>query len=733
MSNLELSLYVENKRVSLYPDENINLNQAVQSLKDLTKVFTDFTRSFNIPANDVNNSIFKHYYDAQIINGFDARVKVDARIEIGGITLKKGKLQLNGASLKSNVATMYSVEFFGDTIKIKDLIGEDKLKDLDLSAYNHNYDATTILSGISENSAILNGDIKYPLLSYKRRYVFEDTQLDNENDINVKYDDAFTSGIDWQELKPAIKVNAIRLAIQEQYELTFSEDFFSRDEFTKLYMTLGNGENVGKTLSPKLIINYNETTVRDQGDFPQFKIEMQAVTNVSGSLSSYRVVFEVNGERVFQSPFFVGNSSVRYDSDFEFNYGNYDYGYFIEAQSNLDVSTRCLFSVEKDFNGPDVIRDQTFTASVPSPKVQITNIIGDLKIVDWFAGIVKAFNLVIVPLEDGTLYVNDLQSWYDSGQIRDISQYVDIESLNIDRGKLYREINFGYEEQESLLANQYESQFAQQFGGFENKLLGLSSDETLEIILPFENPQFERISDEVQYGFIVDKDLDPYENKPFLIYIFLKTLNQDNLLGFSGDTYFSFNKVNTPTHAINLVDGFSAQFNAEFNEFNGAILSDNFYSRGYDDYFNDLFSTQRRQFTLNANLPITLSSDLQLNDRLVFGGNRYLIDNIDTNLLTGVSKLVLLNDIFTSLRDFSTSRLSPNSGSFVTGGDSFYIGGNNVNATTNQSWIAISNPTLSSGENLQFTLQENNTGSSRVGLITVNDELSNPTLIITQN
>jgi hypothetical protein len=326
-----------------------------------------------------------------------------------------------------------------------------------------------------------------------------------------------------------------------------------------------------------------------------------------------------------------------------------------------------------------------------------------------------------------------VQSWYDSGRIKDISQYVDIETMSVNRGKLYKEINFGYEDQESLLANQYESVFGQQFGGFEDKLLGISSEDTLEIKLPFENPQFERISDLVQYGFIVDKDLNSYQNKPFLTYIFSQQLNTPNSLGFSGNSYESINPINIPTHAINLVDGFSAQFNAEFNEFNGAILSDNLYSRGYSDYFNDLFSPQRREFTVNANLPITLASDLQLNDRLVIKGDRYLIDNIDTNLLTGVSKLVLLNDIFTSLRDFDTSRLTPSSGSFITGGSSFYAGGNIVQATTEAPWISITNSILNNGDNLQFTLQVNETGETRVGVITVNDGLSNPTLIITQN
>ena len=117
MSNIDLSLYiyetvedvVTQKRLTLFPDEKIRLKRSIQSLQDLTKVFTDFTQSFSVPADDNNNAIFKHYYDAQIVNGFDARIKVDARIDLGGLTYKLGKIQLNGASLKSNVPVKYDI------------------------------------------------------------------------------------------------------------------------------------------------------------------------------------------------------------------------------------------------------------------------------------------------------------------------------------------------------------------------------------------------------------------------------------------------------------------------------------------------------------------------------------------------------------------------------------------------------------------------------------------------
>jgi len=736
MSNIDLALYVEGKRITLFPDEKIRLKRSVQSLQDLTKVFTDFTQSFSVPADDNNNSIFKHYYDAQIVNGFDARIKVEARIDLGGVTYKKGKIQLNGASLKSNVPVNYKIEFFGDTIKIKDFIGDDKLSDLDFSAYDHNYNAATIKTGLT--AQLFSGVIKYPLISYKRRFLFSDTQLDNEDNINIKYDAAFTSGLDWQELKPAIKADAIRLAIQDEYDLTFTDDFFARAEWQNLYMSLGNGKNDQNEFSSNLVENYDLNIYQFPNTLNQFRAELRAEVNITSGLSvPYRFVFLSNGERIYESPITTNINQVHFFNYGLLDYGNYEFDYIIESTGifTADVNTR--YQTRAFFNVASAIvftesRDTTITTT--NPNVILSKVMPDLKVTEWFAAIVKAFNLTIEPLENGNLYVNDLPSWYNSGQIIDVSNHVDIDTLDVERGKLYNEIDFGYKDQQSLLAEEYEAQFGQQFGGFENDLQGIAAEDALKIELPFENPQFERLLPSTnQYAFIVDKNLQKYNNAPFLLYAPNLELTTSNLIGFSGDSYELIENVNTPSHAINLVDGFAAQFNVEFNEYNGGLLADNLYSRFYSDYLNDIFSPQRRQFTINANLPINIAANLRLNDRLIIKGDRFVIDNIDSDLTTGISKLVLLNDLFTSLNVGDISKLSQVSGSFKSSGSVYYTGAKFAQVVTDSDWINLESDNVSSGENIFFTLDNNVKEESRAGIISVIDNLSYPTIIILQN
>ena len=87
---LALQLYIQGQEVDLYEDESVTLVQSIQDVKDIEKVFTDFTRTFSVPASKINNKIFQHFYNYHII-GFDARKKFEAVLELNHGLLKKEK------------------------------------------------------------------------------------------------------------------------------------------------------------------------------------------------------------------------------------------------------------------------------------------------------------------------------------------------------------------------------------------------------------------------------------------------------------------------------------------------------------------------------------------------------------------------------------------------------------------------------------------------------------------
>ena len=62
--------------------KRVSLTQTIQNVKDIAKVFTEFTQTFAVPASRVNNKIFQHYYNFDIDFGFDARNKARCKIRV---------------------------------------------------------------------------------------------------------------------------------------------------------------------------------------------------------------------------------------------------------------------------------------------------------------------------------------------------------------------------------------------------------------------------------------------------------------------------------------------------------------------------------------------------------------------------------------------------------------------------------------------------------------------------
>ena len=51
----KVDIYINNQRLDLFQDEEISINLNVQNIQDLSKVFTDFTQSFTVPASTIKS------------------------------------------------------------------------------------------------------------------------------------------------------------------------------------------------------------------------------------------------------------------------------------------------------------------------------------------------------------------------------------------------------------------------------------------------------------------------------------------------------------------------------------------------------------------------------------------------------------------------------------------------------------------------------------------------------
>ena len=282
---------IEFERLDLFDNGTIEIKSSIQDAKDISKVFTDYSQPFTIPASDNNNQIFRHHYRTEVTdNIFDGRVRHEAKIFINHLLFKKGKVFLNGTSMKNGKASSYNITFFGNTVSLKDTFKDDKLLDLcrykkgvdgsdsvlNLSlAADHEFSHDNVKTIFRSEGKEFNGDTSaliYPLITSRKRLFYNESLADNSpenfdgnlyaptSDIrNLEPSRYNTRGVTEVDLKPALKAYHIIKAIEEKYNINFipndsvgTKDFFSKhnEAFANLYLWLSNNSgNITGNLS----------------------------------------------------------------------------------------------------------------------------------------------------------------------------------------------------------------------------------------------------------------------------------------------------------------------------------------------------------------------------------------------------------------------------------------------------------------------------------------------------
>lgn len=254
-----VDLYINGNKMDLFSFEDININDTIQDARDISKVFTAFSHSFTIPASKSNNKVLRHYYNMDILDSFDARVKADAEIKIAGVTYKQGKLSLTKASLKNGNPYSYTVVFYGKTVSMKELLGDAYLKDLKpregtgiLDSFEFEYtkdfveDAFTRGKALSGGALVNDGlDFVFPFISSENYYFYDSntggvSPKDGVESRNIQPDanppNSANTGLYYKDLKPSISIKYIIQAIEERFNIEFSEDFFNENNLP--YSTL---------------------------------------------------------------------------------------------------------------------------------------------------------------------------------------------------------------------------------------------------------------------------------------------------------------------------------------------------------------------------------------------------------------------------------------------------------------------------------------------------------------
>jgi hypothetical protein len=665
----KVDIYVNGQRLDVFQDEEINLNISVQNVQDISKVFTDFTQGFTIPATPTNNAIFGHYYRTDVSGTFDGRLRQSAFIEINSLPFRSGSVELEGVQLNGTEPYAYNITFYGGLVNLTDLFGDDYLYDLNFSAYDHAYTDNAIFDRFTTE---YDNAFFYPLMSPVKNW-FYNSSNSSHDDSNIAWHNLSEAhGIHYYELKPAMKAYAILDAIEAKYGITFTGSFLSANPFVDLSLWLHRFEGYmfssGNDIEWRLI-NFNRNT----GSGSQFNLTTETWT-VPESKEYDLDITMANVDQPYELGVFrngVFDYSILVDahpaSSVTSTMENLLYTegdaiqLFIRPQVAAQMNYQCTdYSGINSLAGVEFSVDQTL-AAVYTFNVVVSDLMPEIKVKDFLAGILKMYNMVIVPTTSTSFLLQPLDDWYAAGSDKDYQQYFDITEYSVNRPPLFREIEFKYQDTEQILGFQYQKVNNTGFGDLRN-FFAFDGEEFI-IEVPFECPLFERLTD-LDTGVLTnvlvyksitentneDGTFNKYLGAPVVFYASygdynissnpVAFVNSDNTSSRQVDYCWYANTSNLPTSAG---ASYSTCFGADIDPYHLQSVSRSLYNTEWVDYITDLYNAKRRVFQVDAVLPLGAMLSMNLQNAVIWNNNKYIVNSVQVGLTTGKATFELLN------------------------------------------------------------------------------------------
>jgi hypothetical protein len=735
-----VQLFIENEQVDVFQDGSINIQSSIKDVKDPAKIFTDFSKNFTLPATDRNNKVFKHYYNFAI-DGFDASISKEARIEINSRVFRDGYIMLEGVDLKYNKPSTYRVTFYGNLRFLKERLDNTKLSELNfLKDFFLNYQATgtdsvyeflTSSKNITDQTGTTHTQpLVVPLITHtERSYYNSDTVYYGAlDDGNLYYNAANyplnskRNGVSWDQLKPAIRIDIIIKAIEKFLSetgetISFSTDFFNSTnlDYYNLYMWLHqkegkivSKEEEGKvtTLLDKFaagtvvsnitagtgagftaqFINSSGIGTGAVADKVKITIDSPKVESVLSRLSlvssdtttKYDVRIERNGTLYYEFTQQVQTGTSDY-LEVDLEEGTYTFTVITDTGSPINFNSgfelRLIARIDRDYDIqiPDIVRTASNLTTNSTGIFYTHENMPDMTVLEFITGIFKMFNLVAEVRNDSltqkTIVVKTLDDFYTSSLVEtDLTSKIDVSKSAVNKTLPYTKITFEYEDTGSLLAKQHKEVNNITWGGeFEDVKGDSRYEKEYKITPPFGHMKFERLKDDntgtfsdVQVGFSVTKSnedstagtqekYNPYIGKPLLFYPIRLTsateipyVYNDRAAHTTTSAYF------IPSNAVDTVTSQTNHFGAEKNEYNANVAdsqsyTENLYSEYYQNYIRSVFNRFNRLTKLKAILTNAFITNFSLADTIVVSGEKYNINSINLDIVTGKADLELIS------------------------------------------------------------------------------------------
>jgi hypothetical protein len=483
--------------LDLYDNVPLPINKSIIDIQNIAERKSDFSKTITLPGTHNNNDIFSNIFNLarttentntyNFAPDFNPNLKADAILYKNGIAMIQGYLQLTNVSITDEQEIEYEVIIIGRTANLFQDLGEKKLNELDLSAYDHTWNFTNIQASWTPSATRgyyyglidkgFSNDQKGFYTLDQKPQIFAGTIIDAIfKDAGYRYASLFlTSGI-FNKLVVPTTQDKLLLTTQQVTDRTFKGDRITDSSFASITNIVTDlpFNNIGIQSIPA---GYDPTTYKftvQTNNRYQFALNINMRLHQLGSS-----LLLVNNFKIYRTRGVTTTLIAQFFPTYYAGTSDFTINELFSMPNSIWCEAGDVITTEMETQGYSgweysLLTDSAFF-SIPDPNITIGETMklanclpSDIKQADFLASIIKMFNLYVSvdELDAKKLKIETRDVYFTSDTVDltnkiDVSRGVEVKPLGASK---YKEYTFAMAEDKDELNVIHQSQYAYPYG-----------------------------------------------------------------------------------------------------------------------------------------------------------------------------------------------------------------------------------------------------------------------------
>ena len=483
--------------LDLYDDVPLPINKSIIDIQNIAERKSDFTKTITLPGTSNNNDIFSNIFNLarttentntyNFAPDFNPNLKADAILYKNGIAMIQGYLQLTNINVVDDYQIEYEIIIIGKFANLFQDLGEKKLNELNLSAYDHEWNFTNIQTSWTPSATRgyyyglidkgFSNDQKGFYTLDQKPQIFARTIIDAIfKDAGYRYASNFLTSGNFNKLVVPTTQDKLLLTTQEVTDRTFKGDRLTDSSFVSITNIVTDlpFNNIGIQSIPA---GYNNTTYKftvQTNNRYQFALNINMRLHQLGSS-----MLLINNFKIYRTRGATTTLIAQFFPTYYAGTSDFTINELFSMPNSIWCEAGDVITTEMETQGYSgweysLLTDSAFF-SIPDPNITIGETMklanclpADIKQADFLASIIKLFNLYVSvdELDAKKLKIETRDVYFTSDTVDltnkiDVSRGVEVKPLGASK---YKEYTFAMAEDKDELNVIHQSQYAYPYG-----------------------------------------------------------------------------------------------------------------------------------------------------------------------------------------------------------------------------------------------------------------------------